>query len=129
MKFLNWKAEVYAVQPDDTRIIDLNDASKLVELSRKAFHYTKSSIRLFTEFVWQESIKNQLQMEGWPQVPKVSTSPLTFPQFTSRETEVLIMSLFYKNNSLTHYFLPLTERNGHLPTVHVAMKNRLQFIY
>ena len=88
LKFLNWKAEVYvdSVQPGDTRIIDLNDAFKLLEQSRKAFHYNKGSIRQFTKFVWQESIKNQLQMESWPQVPKVSTPPLTFPQFTSRET-------------------------------------------
>ena len=60
LKFLKWKAEVYAdsVQPGDAIIIGLNDASKLFELSRKACHYTKVSIKQFTEFVWQESVTN-----------------------------------------------------------------------
>ena len=77
LKFLKWKVEVHAesVQPGDAIIIGLNDASKLFELSRKACHYTKVSIKQFTEFVWQESIKNQLQMEGWSQIPMVSTTP------------------------------------------------------
>ena len=106
---LKWKAEVYAdsVQPGDAIIIGLNDASKLFELSRKACHYTKVSIKQFTEFVWQESIKNQLQMEGWSQIPMVSTTPLKFPHFSSRETEVLVMSLFYKNNLLNSFLFTL----------------------
>ena len=51
LKFLKWKAKVYAdsVQPGDAIIIGLNDASKLFELSRKACHYTKVSIKQFTE--------------------------------------------------------------------------------
>ena len=62
---------------------------------------------VITEFVWQESIKNQLQMEGWSQVPMVSTTPLKFPHFSSRETEVLVMSLFYKNNVLNSFLFTL----------------------
>ena len=53
------------------------------------------------------SIKNQLQMEGWSQVPMVSTTPLKFPYFSSRETEVLVMSLFYKNNLLNSFLFTL----------------------
>ena len=82
---------------------------KLHLLSRKASSYTKLMMKWFTEILWQESVNNQLQLEGCSQIPKVSTLPLPMPPATSREQEVLIMSLFYKNN-LLNTFLFTTER-------------------
>ena len=104
-KFLKWKADVYTdtFNPSETLIMELNDTSQLFKLSKKACHYTKGLMKQFTEFIWQENINNQLQLEGWSHIPKVTTTPLSLPSFTSREIEVLIMSLFYKNNLLNSF--------------------------
>ena len=98
LKYLKWRA---TLQPNSFSIPD--DLCKLFELPKKICHYTKSSMNYFTELMWQESIINKLQLEGWPFIPKVSVSPLPIPPFTSRETEVLVMSLFYKNNLLNSF--------------------------
>ena len=108
-KFLKWKAEVYpdSFNSNDTQIIDCSDVSQLFSLSKKACHYTKGSIRMFTEFIWQECITNQLIIEGWPHIPKVSTTPLPIPAYTTRDVEVLVMSMFYKNNLLNTFLFSL----------------------
>ena len=64
---------------------------------------SKRLIDGFTEFLWQESLQNKLQLEGWSHIPRVSLSPLPLQLGTSRETEVLIMSLFYENNLLNSF--------------------------
>ena len=38
--------------------------------------------------------------EGYHQLPKAVMDPLAFPDGTTRETEVLVISLFYNNNLL-----------------------------
>ena len=41
--------------------------------------------------------------EGWSEIPRVSCSPLPIPLGISREVEVLVMSLMYKNNLLNSF--------------------------
>ena len=90
-------------------IINGKELDRVPSISRKASTYTKQMMKIFTESLWQESLNNQLQMEGYSRTPTVSTCPLIMPHSTSREQEVLIMSLFYKNN-LLNYFLYCTEK-------------------
>ena len=52
---------------------------------------------------------------GWPFVPKVSVNPLPIPVHTSREVEVLIMSLFYKNNLLNSFLFDLNRNYSPSP--------------
>ena len=47
--------------------------------------------------------------------PKVSTTPLSFPLFTSRDVEVLVMSLFYKNNLLNSFLFGLDRLKWETP--------------
>jgi hypothetical protein len=116
-QFLKWKAEVYpeTFNPNDTLILEMNDMTQLPNLSRKACHYTKGSMRLFTELIWQECINNQLMMEGWTQIPKVSTTPLQFPSLTNRDVEVLVMSMFYKNNLLNGFLFSMDRLRWNSP--------------
>ena len=54
----------------------------------------------FLKICWQKSTTNYFMAEGYHQLPKAVTDPLAFPVGTTRETEVLVMSLFYYNNLL-----------------------------
>ena len=106
MRFIKWKQ---ASNPRNILSSDLpllNDGmsiEELFELSKKTCHYSKRLIDGFTEFIWQENLQHQLQLEGWPHIPKVSLAPLPLPHGTNREMEVLVMSLFYKNNLLNSF--------------------------
>ena len=62
----------------------------------------------FLEICWQKSTTNYFTAESYHQLPKAVTDPLAFPVGTTRETEVLVMSLFYNNNLL----------NGSLPRLY-----------
>ena len=108
LKYLRWKATLQSTSDPIP-----NDLCKLFELPKKICHYTKSSINNFTEHIWQESIVNKLQLEGWPFIPRVSVTPLPIPPYTCRETEVLVMSMFYKNNLLNSF---LYNMNRHAPS-------------
>ena len=85
LKYLRWKATLQLTSDPIP-----NDLCELFELPKKICHYTKSSINNFTEHIWQESIVNKLQLEGWPFIPRVSVTPLPIPPYTCRETEVLV---------------------------------------
>ena len=117
MKFLSWKVALYPASfgLEDALVISHKDASLLCKLSKKACLYTKGLMKQFTEFIWQESLCNQLQVEGWSDIPKVSTTPLSFPLFTGRESEVLIMSFFYKNNLLNPFLFSLDRTRWKTP--------------
>jgi hypothetical protein len=117
LKFLRWKAETYkeSFNSSDSIALGTNDLSKLFCLSKKACHYTKGSMKLFTEAVWQECVNNQLQMEGWSEYPIVSTTSLSIPPYTNRDVEVLIMSLFYENNLLNSFLFSFDRQKWTTP--------------
>ena len=77
----------------------------------------------YTEKLWQQSVNNRLQLEGETRYPIVNCSPLKVPYGTTREEEVKIISLFYKNNLLSGFLYKVqrelcpTKSTGHC--VHV----------
>ena len=71
-------------------------------------------IQQFTELLWQGSIQNLLMTVGWSEIPRVSCSPLPIPFGVSREVEVLVRSLMYKNNLLKS-FLFRVDRTAATP--------------
>ena len=111
IRFLQFKIKEFPklVSLKDQDNIRQADPTLLAELDKSAFNYTKRMVDLFTEGIWQESSDNLLQMKGWTLTPQVSVRPLVLPLYTSRETEVLIMSLMYRNN-LLNYFLFTFDR-------------------
>ena len=113
-KFLNWKAENFEdeIEPRDTLVLSYRNLDHLPELSLKTLKYTKGMMQNFTELLWQDSLDNRLQMEGWSSTPTVSCNPLPIPMGVSREEEVLVMSLMYKNNLLNSflYDVPISTK-------------------
>ena len=104
-KFLLWKAENYKneMQIDDLKLLTQRSLDHLPDLSSKAYKYTKVMIQRFMELIWQESLQNRLMYEGWPEIPSVSCDSLPIPHGVSREDEVLLMGLMYKNNLLNSF--------------------------
>ena len=80
-----------------------------MQFSKKTLRYTKGMIQLFTEILWQDSLNNHLMMEGWSTIPIVSCNTLPIPLGTSREVEVLVMSLMYKNNLLNSFLFDVNR--------------------
>ena len=52
----------------------------------------------YVEKIWHEKLKNQAIVNGELSVPKPSYQKLPIPDYTTREDEVLLMSLFYQQN-------------------------------
>ena len=104
-KFLSWKAEnfIVEIEPSDLTTLTQRNLGSLLQLSQKTLKYTKGMMQGFTELLWQDSLNNRLMLEGWSAIPTVSCNPLPIPLGTSREAEVLVMSLMYKNNLLNSF--------------------------
>lgn len=67
-------------------------------------------MKQYTESVlWHSSLRNQFQLEGYPTPPKPSCDKMPIPRNTSREKEVQLMSLFYKNNLLNQSLYNLSR--------------------
>ena len=102
-KFLLWKLQNYENQftAEDKVIINEKSYEEFFHLSPKSCGYTQKMINSFIENeLWKPSLRSQFQMEGYANHPNPVCDPLPIPTNISRETEVLIMSLFYKNNLL-----------------------------
>ena len=110
-KFLSWKAENFRdeIETGDLAILSQRNIEPLLQLSQKTLRYTKGMIQLFTETLWQDSLNNRLMMEGWSTIPIVSCNTLPIPLGTSREVEVLVMSLMYKNNLLNSFLFDVNR--------------------
>ena len=101
-EFLNWKFKCTPEQftAADKQIISELEYSSYHLLSAKSCTYAKQMFKQFLEICWQKSITNYFMAEGYHQLPKAVMDPLAFPDGTTRETEVLVISLFYYNNLL-----------------------------
>ena len=110
-KFLDWKKNLLPQEfsPIDLKMLDDKKLIGFYLLSKRSCWYNKTIIRKFTEFLWQESVNNKFRLEGDNRVPTVSYSNLVIPKAASREEEVILMSLFYKNN-LLNKFLNTTQK-------------------
>ena len=85
-------------------------------MSVKACSYTKGQIQKYIELLWQSSIDNQFQIEGFIGSPKVSTSKLKFPPGTTREYETMFLSLFYPNNLMKQLLYRYDSRRYNSPS-------------
>ena len=99
-KFLNWKREKIPTDftGHDTEIVEQRNIKDYFSLSEKACMYTKELINKYTEQIWLNRVRNEFSAEGYQHVPTPSCSRLPIPTTTSRQEEVLMMSLFYPNN-------------------------------
>ena len=104
--FLNWKMSLYPLEFTDLdkRIISSSDFASFGNLSTKSCSYTPNIIKAYTEKLWGNNLKNKYQNEGYPKAPNPSCLPLPIPKRTSREQEVKLLNIFYKNN-ITNSFL------------------------
>ena len=103
IKFLKWKSEYTKMNPSDKTMVEENDLNTLPLLSKETFLYTKGMIDSFTEELWQETLRNQLAMEGWHTAPNVSCNPIPIPFGVKRDSEVILMSFLYKQNLLNSF--------------------------
>ena len=105
-EFLNWKFKCTPEQftAADKQIISELEYSSYHLVSAKSCTYTKQMFKQFLKICWQKSIINYFTAEGYHQLPKAVMDPLAFPVGTTKETEVLVMSLFYNNNLLNGLF-------------------------
>ena len=101
--FLRWKSRKYPKHFNDTdgEIVGTQDHSRFFLLSSKSCSYTKEMINKYIEEVlWSDSLRLQFQLEGYQTAPKPVCSNIPIPPNTSRETEVKLLSMLYKNNTL-----------------------------
>ena len=101
--FLEWKMSHYPTHfnSDDQDIVNGKMYSRLFDLSEKSCTYFKEMMNRYTETrLWKSSLKNQFQLEGYPIAPNPSCDTLPIPPGTSRKSEILLMSMLYKNNLL-----------------------------
>ena len=75
IQFLKWKRERYpdCFNANDRSIIETGQLDQFTELSVKACSYTKGQIQKYTELLWQSSIDNKFQIEGFFGSSKVTT--------------------------------------------------------
>jgi hypothetical protein len=128
-RFLEWKLTQSPdiMTPTDVLIIKTGQIEKFSELSRKSCHYSHTMMKRYTEKLWQESITNQLNYEGWATIPRVSTENLKFPRGTSREEEVKVMSLFYKNNLLNAFLFTTQKKQCESPLCVCGLEEQTAF--
>ena len=108
-KFLEWKIKI---QPEvfsghDQYIMEKNMFDQFLSLSKACF-YLKELMK-YTEYLWDSTLKSQLQLDGQTRIPQVSCDPIKIPIGTNREEEVKFLSVFYKKN-LLNGFLFTVER-------------------
>jgi hypothetical protein len=102
-KFLDWKMKMYPshFNLDDQNIVSTKNYSSFLHLSKQSCSYTKPMMKQYTDTVlWQSALKTQFQMDGYASSPVPSSERIPVPRNTPRKVEVLLMSLFYKNNLL-----------------------------
>ena len=57
----------------------------------------------YVEYLWKESVHNEYLLGGHNILPYPTTQPITMDAGTSRELEVLTLSLLYDNNLLNSF--------------------------
>ena len=111
-KFLNWKIKNYPAHFNhmDRDILNNSSHKQYFSLSKKSCTYTKIIIQQYTDTVlWQETVKSQFQIDGYATSPTPSSVKTPIPKGTPRNTEVIVMSMFYKNNLLNQMLWNLSK--------------------
>ena len=60
-------------------------------------------MKLYTEVIWQSLVSSRYQLYGYSIAPDVSCQKMCIPASVSRDTETLLMSLFYQNNLMNSF--------------------------
>ena len=104
-KFLQWKMQTYPEQftAEDQIIVSDRCYGSFLNLSQKSCTYNKSMMKRYTDKeLWYFTLRNKFLLDGYPSAPAPSSDSLQVPHNTPRNHEVLLMSLFYKNNLLNN---------------------------
>ena len=101
-EFLKWKSETLSsdFSEQDKDIVRRKEFSEFFKISMQASFYTKAIMTQYTEHLWQSSIRNEYLLDGYNTFPTPKCAKLPLTKGTSRESEVLVMSMFYDNNLL-----------------------------
>ena len=83
----------------------------------QASFHTKAIMTQYTEHLWQSSIRNEYLLDGYNTFPTQKCAKLPLTKGTSRESEVLVMSMFYDNNVLK---LCLTVDESHITLLNAS---------
>ena len=101
--FLEWKLALYPnhFTNRDKVIVSGKKYHEFTTLSMKSCTYTSKMMKTYTEeTLWAQSIRNQFQLDGYSSLPTPSCDAIPIPRDINRNTEVQLLSLFYKNNLL-----------------------------
>ena len=105
MKFLHWKISMYpdSVEENDKQKIHSRDTREFTHLNPKSCKYTRPMMNRYLEYLWKISLQNEYMSEGHSIMPIPSTRNLQIDKNTSRDEEILAMSMFYENNLLNKF--------------------------
>ena len=128
-KFLEWKIKI---RPEvfsgyDQYIVEKNMFDLFPSLSKKACFYTKELMKKYAEYLWDITLKSQLQLDGQTRIPKVSCDPIKIPIGTSREEEVKFLSMFYKNNLLNGFLFTVEREKCPSPLCECQLDDQTAF--
>ena len=84
-------------------------------------------MRKYTEYLWDITLKSQLQLDGQTRIPKVSCYPIKIPIGTNREEEVRFLSMFYKNNLLNRFLFTVEREKCPLPLCECQFDDQTAF--
>ena len=101
--FLEWKFKIHPTHfnDQDINIISNKRYDEFANLSPKSCTYTRNMVKGYTEDVlWSPSLRNEFQIEGYASAPTPSCCVIPLPRNITREAEIQVISLFYKNNTL-----------------------------
>ena len=105
VKFLLWKSKVFpaTISEEDKQKIESQNIHEYINLDTKSCKYTKSMMNCYIEHLWQSSIRNEYQFQGYDMIPIPKVKPILLQRGMPRDTEVLILSLLYENNLLNQF--------------------------
>ena len=84
-------------------------------------------MKKYTEYLWDITLKIQLQIDGQTRIPKVSCDPIEIPIGTSREEEVKFLSMFYKNNLLNGFLFTVEREKCPSPLCECQLDDQTAF--
>ena len=119
-KYLKWKLHNYpdSVDDSDTVIIDSGNIEEFFNISPETCKYTKGNIVKYTEYMWKRSVQNELQQEGYSGIPEPKCSSMPTSIGLKRQEEVMVMSMFYPNNTLNSFLHTINSEKFPTPTCH-----------
>ena len=104
-RFLKWKlsqhANAFTVR--DRYIVENRDYTCIPELSASSCLYSKALIKDFSMVLWQERLDSLANLYASDRPATACSEPIPIIRGTPRDTEVILLSMFYKNNLLNSF--------------------------